>query len=144
MSPYPLKFTNRWGNRSRPSYEDTMCWHLLLRGDPVVRDAAAAARQRLVDFDGLHMTPPQWLHVTVLRVGRADLVTQDDMERMLARAQAELAQIPPVAATLQRVFYHPEGDRALGVSRLSPRPGPGGGPHGDEHNPRHGLRRWRT
>ena len=66
------------------------------------------ARQRLARFAGLHMTPPQWLHVTVLRAGTADRVTQDDMSRMLATAQAGLARTAPVTVTLQRVFYHPE------------------------------------
>jgi len=108
MSPLPMQFTSRWGNRSRPSYDDAVCWHLLLGGDPAARDAAAAAGQRLARFGGLHMTPPQWLHVTVLRAGRADMVTEGDMVRMLARAQAELARTAPVTVTLQRVFYHPE------------------------------------
>jgi hypothetical protein len=52
------------------------------------------------------VTPPHWLHATVLRAGPADLVTQGDTNRMLARAQAELARTVPV--TLQRVYYHPE------------------------------------
>jgi 2'-5' RNA ligase len=108
MSPLPVQFTSRWGNRSRPSYDDAVCWHLLLGGHPAARDAAAAARQRLARFESLHMTPSQWLHVTVLRAGRADTVTRADMDRMLARAQAELAQTAPVTVTLQRVFYHPE------------------------------------
>jgi 2'-5' RNA ligase len=85
-----------------------VCWHLLLGGHAGVRAAAAAVQQRLARFTGLHMTPPQWLHVTVLRAGTAALVTQDDMSRMLARAQAELARTAPVTVTLQRIFYHPE------------------------------------
>jgi hypothetical protein len=64
------------------------------------------------------MTPPQWLHVTVLRIGTADLVTQDEMSRMLARAQAELARTAPVTVALQRVIYDPEAI-ALSVSPAS-------------------------
>jgi 2'-5' RNA ligase len=108
VSPLPTRFTGRWDNHSRPSYEDTVCWHLLLGGNAAVQAAAAVARQRLAGFTGLHMTPPQWLHVTVLRAGTAELVTQDDMSQMLARAQAHLARTAPVTVTLQRVFYHPE------------------------------------
>jgi 2'-5' RNA ligase len=115
VSPLPVRFTGRWDNPSRPSYEDAVCWHLLLGGNAAVQATAAVARQRLADFTGLHMTPPQWLHVTVLRAGTADLVTQDDMRQMLARAQARLARTAPVTVTLQRVFYHPEAI-ALSVS----------------------------
>jgi 2'-5' RNA ligase len=118
VSPFPERFTGRWDNRFRPSYDDTVCWHLLLGADAGVQAAAATARQRLAGFTGLHMTPPQWLHVTVQRVGAAGQVTQDDMGRMLARAQACLAQAAPVTVTLQRVFYHPEAI-TLGVSPRS-------------------------
>ena len=108
MSPLPVQFTGRWDNRSRPSYEDALCWPLLLGGHAGVRAAAASTQQRLAHFTGLHMTPPQWLHVTILRAGTAALVSKDDISRMLARAQAELARTAPVTVTLQRVFYHPE------------------------------------
>ena len=118
MSPIPVQFTGRWSNTSRPSFDDAVCWHLLLGGHAAVRAAAATARQRLAGVTGLHMTPPQWLHVTVLRAGTADLVTQDDMRQMLSRAQAILAETPPVAVTLERVFYHPEAI-ALSVSPRS-------------------------
>lgn len=118
MSPLPVRFTGRWDNPSRPSYEDAVCWHLLLGGSATVRAAAEAARRRLAGFTGLHMTPPEWLHVTVLHAGRADLVTQDDMRRMLDTAQASLSRTAPVTVTLQRVFYHPEAI-ALSVSPRS-------------------------
>ena len=118
MSPLPVQFTGRWDNRSRPSYEDALCWHLLLGGHTGVRAAAASAQQRLARFTGLHMTPPQWLHVTVLRAGTAGLISQDDISRMLVRARAELARTAPVTVTLQRVFYHPEAI-ALSVSPRS-------------------------
>jgi 2'-5' RNA ligase len=109
MSPLPVRFTGRWeGSRSRTSYEDAVCWHLLLGAHAGVRAMAEDARQRLARFDGLHMTPLQWLHVTVLRAGTTGTVTQEDMSRMIARAQATLAQAAPVAVTLERVLYHPE------------------------------------
>ena len=69
--PAPRPVHQPLGDRSRPSYDDAVCWHLLLGGDAGVRAAAADARQRLARFTGLHMTPPQWLHVTVLRAGTA-------------------------------------------------------------------------
>jgi 2'-5' RNA ligase len=108
MSPFPTRFTGRWDNPARASYEDAVCWHLLLGHNASVQAAAAVARERLAGFTGLHMTPPEWLHVTVLRAGTAALVTQDDMSQMLARARAHLAGTAPVTVTLQRIFYHPE------------------------------------
>lgn len=122
MSPLPVRFTGRWDNTSRLSYEDAVCWHLLLGGHPAARSAAVAARQRLARFAGLHMTPPQWLHVTVLRAGTADQLTQDDMSSMLARAQVHLARTAPVTVTFQRILYHPEAIvlRASPASALAP------------------------
>ena len=119
MSPFPVRFTGRWeASRPRPSYEDAVCWHLLLGAHAEVRAAAESARRRLERFDGLHMTPPQWLHVTVLRIGAADQVTEEAMEQMLASARAALARTPPVTVTLGRVLYHPE---AIAL-RVSPAP----------------------
>ena len=118
MSPLPERLTGRWDNPFRQSYDDAVCWHLLLGGDPAVQAAAAVARQRLAGLTGLHMTPPEWLHVTVLRVGTADQVTQDDRSRIIAKAQDCLARTAPVTVTLERVFYHPEAI-ALSVSPRS-------------------------
>jgi 2'-5' RNA ligase len=108
MSPFPVKFTDRWNSPSRLSYDDAVCWHVLLGSDAAARAAAATARQRLARFTGLHTTPPEWLHVTILRAGTAGTVTRDDMSRMLATAQDALAQTAPVTVTLERVLYHPE------------------------------------
>jgi len=108
VSPLPAQFTGRWDNTSRLSYDNAVCWHLLLGGHAEVQAAAAVARQRLARFTGLHMTPPQWLHMTILRAGTTDQVTQGDMNRMLATAQAHLARTAPVTVTFQRIFYHPE------------------------------------
>jgi 2'-5' RNA ligase len=112
----PVRFTGRWeAGRSRPSYEDAVCWHLLLGSDAGVRAVAGGAQRRLARFPGLHMTPARWLHVTVLRVGTTSLVTQSDMDRMLGTAQAALGETAPVTVTVRRVLYHPEAV-ALGVS----------------------------
>ena len=43
-----------------------MSWHMLMRDYPEVVDLARHAQQRLAGFDGLHMTPLHWLHVTTL------------------------------------------------------------------------------
>ena len=119
MNPLPAQFTSRWeDNHARPSYEDAVCWHLLLGGHAGVQSIAADVRRRLARFPGLHMTPPQWLHVTVLRVGTSDRISQGDMEQMLGKAQNALARTPPLTMTLQRVLYHPEAI-ALSMSPAS-------------------------
>lgn len=116
MSPLPVQFTDRWGGRTgRPSYQDAVCWHLLLGGHDGIRAAAAAAQQQLARFGGMHMTPARWLHVTVLLAGPAAAIGEDSRIRMLARARTALARVAPVTVTLGRVLYHPEGV-ALGVS----------------------------
>ena len=95
MSPLPERLTGCWDNPFRQSYDDAVCWHLLLGGDPAVQAAVAVARQRLAGLTGLHMTPTDWLDVTVLRVGTADQVTHDDRSRMLARAQLTSPRLRP-------------------------------------------------
>jgi 2'-5' RNA ligase len=116
MSPLPVQFTDRWGDqRAGPSYEDCVCWHLLLGAHPRVRAAVADAQQRLARFGGMHMAPARWLHITVLLVGAAAAITHDDMDAMLTRARADLAATPPVTVTLERILYHPEAI-ALGIS----------------------------
>ena len=116
MSPLPVQFTDRWRDHlERPSYQDAVCWHLLLGDSATVRAVAAQARQRLARFSGLHMTPERWLHVTVLLAGPAAAITHGDMDAMLGLAQAALSRTAPVTVTLGRVLYHPEGI-ALSVS----------------------------
>ena len=119
MSPLPAQFTDRWGsNRGDLSYEDSVCWHLLLGSNARVRAVVADAQRRLTPFGGMHMTPVRWLHVTVLLAGPASAITRDDIGEMLARARAHLAGAPPVILKLGRFLYSPEGI-ALAVSPAS-------------------------
>jgi 2'-5' RNA ligase len=119
MSPLPAQFIDRWGsNRGRPSYEDSVCWHLLLGSNAGVRAVVSGAQQRLARFGGMHMTPARWLHATVLLVGPAAAITRGDMGEMLARATAALAGTAPVTVTFERILYSPEGI-ALGLSPTS-------------------------
>jgi 2'-5' RNA ligase len=119
MSPLPAQFTDRWGGRRGGlSYDDSVCWHLLLGSDPRVRAVVAGAQQRLARFGGMHMTPARWLHVTVTLAGPSAAITRDDMSEMLASTRAALAGTPPVTVTLGRVLYSPEGI-ALGISPAS-------------------------
>jgi 2'-5' RNA ligase len=119
MSPLPGQFTDRW--RERPgalSFQDAVCWHVLLGGQPTVRAIAKNAQQRLAGFGGLHLTPMRWLHITVLLAGPAAEISQDAMQEMLTGASSRLSTTAPVTVTLSRVSYHPEAI-VLGVSPAS-------------------------
>lgn len=119
MSPLPAQFTDRWrGPRGGLSYEDSVCWHLLLGSDASARAVVADVQQRIARFGGMHMTPVRWLHVTVFLAGPAAAITRDDIGEMLATARASLAGTPPVTVTLGRFLYSPEGI-ALAVSPAS-------------------------
>jgi 2'-5' RNA ligase len=123
MSPLPVQFTHRWGDhRGGPSYEDSVCWHLLLGSDAGARAVVVDAQRRIASFGGMHMTPVRWLHVTVLLAGPAAAITRDDIGQMLATARASLAGTPPVTVTLGRFLYSPEGVAlaVLPASALSP------------------------
>ena len=116
MSPLPARFTDRWGDhREAPSFQDAVCWHLLLGDQAPVRALARDAQQRLARFSGLHWTPLRWLHVTVFLAGSATEITEGSMNEMLGRARLLLSGTAPVTVTLRRVLYHPEGI-ALGVA----------------------------
>lgn len=67
----PEEMTDRWARRRDPAPgERTVYWHVLMRDYSEVGDLAMQARDRLAPIPGLHMTPPEWLHMTVLVAGQ--------------------------------------------------------------------------
>jgi 2'-5' RNA ligase len=109
MSPLPTLMINRWENRQEPGPgQGTLYWHILVGDHPEARDLAHTGQKRLAGFQGLHMTPPEWLHITTLEVGPTDDITPDQQHEMLAAASELLATLPPVTVTLGRILYHPE------------------------------------
>ncbi|MEO3829918.1 2'-5' RNA ligase family protein [Actinomadura sp. B10D3] len=109
MSPLPTQMINRWQNREEPGPgQGTIYWHILLGDQPEARNTAQTARKRLASFTGLHMPPPEWLHITTLVVGPTDEITTEQQEDMLTAASKLLAKLPPIAVTLSRILYHPE------------------------------------
>ena len=85
-----------------------MSWHMLMRDYPEVVDLARQAQQRLAGFDGLHMTPLHWLHMTTLLAGPAADFSPDKLRQMTETAAGLLADTPAAAVTLGQVLYHPE------------------------------------
>lgn len=109
MSPLPTHMRDRWQNRAdTPPGKGTVYWHILMGGYPEVRSRAQKAQDQLANFSGLHMTPLDWLHMSVLVVGTTDEVTSDQMKKMVDLASLSLSNAPPIKVTLGRVLYHPE------------------------------------
>lgn len=110
MSPLPKEFTDRWRDGygfADPGY-GMLYWHVLLGGSSQLRNAARTAQARISEFSGLHMTPLQWLHLTVLIAGPANQISDDARNEMLTVARSSLSQVGPIAIEFSRVFYHPE------------------------------------
>ncbi|MGI5420962.1 2'-5' RNA ligase family protein [Actinomadura luteofluorescens] len=100
---------NRWQNREEPGPgQGTLYWHILVGDHPEARDLARTAQERLAGFHGLHMTPPEWLHITTLVAGPTEEITTDQQHQILATASELLAGVSPVTVTFGRIFYHPE------------------------------------
>ncbi len=109
MSPLPARMADRWQARAEPGPgQAQLYWHVLMRDQPQVRALAAVARGRLGGFSGLHFTPEQWLHLSVLRVGLATDFAHGEIEAMVGEARPLLQRIPPVTFTLGQVLYYPE------------------------------------
>lgn len=109
MSPLPRQFIDRWQNRPESGpHEGKVYWHILLGGHTQARAAAKLAQERLSKFNGLHMTPPRWLHITTLISGTTNDITHDDMREMLTRARLSMSKVPRIKVSLEDVLYHPE------------------------------------
>jgi 2'-5' RNA ligase len=109
MSPLPVRMADRWQDRAEPgSGEAQLYWHILMRDQPQVCALAAVARQRLGGFTGLHFTPEQWLHMSVLRVGLTTELASGEIDAMVTQARDLLQQISPVTVTLGQVLYQSE------------------------------------
>jgi len=105
----PQHMTDRWARRPDPQPgERTLYWHVLMRDYPPAVEVARQAGERLAGFTGLHLTPSQWLHMTVLVAGPADQYTDQQMQHMIRTAAVQLADLPPARVSLGKILYHPE------------------------------------
>jgi 2'-5' RNA ligase len=110
MSPLPEQLLDRWRDGYGAAGPDagTLYWHVLLGGNKQLRESARIARDRLAEFDGLHMTPLQWLHLTVLVAGPAKQIPEQAISEMLSLARRSVASTAPITIELSKVIYHPE------------------------------------
>ena len=71
MTTLPAQMIDRWHNRAEPGPgESDVGRHMLTDDYPQIVDLARDAQQRLAQFPGLHMTPPERLHMTALLAGQ--------------------------------------------------------------------------
>ncbi len=109
----PEQMTDRWARRADPAPgQRTLYWHVLMRDHPPVGELASQARQLLAPFTGLHMTPPEWPHMTTHVAGSADQFSDQQMQHMTAVASDYLAGVPPITVSLSKILYHPRSDHA--------------------------------
>lgn len=101
--------TNRWESRTEPeSGQGRLYWHILFRDQPRVAATASIGQEKLRDFHGLHFTPQEWLHITMLVPGLASEFTSTKIDNMVTHAGQMLSDFPSIQITLSRIFYHPE------------------------------------
>jgi 2'-5' RNA ligase len=91
-----------------PPGRGQLYWHVLLGEDPEVRRLASEAQRRLAGIPGLDMTPPRWLHMTLLIIGFSDEFTSSQVDMMVSEAARLLRSMAPMSVTLSRILYHPE------------------------------------
>lgn len=109
MNPMPTQMRDRWANRAEPGVgQGTVYWHVLMRDYPEAIAAAKDAQSIVSAFPGFHLPPREWLHMTTYVAGPTEEIAPDQMEEMLHRARASTSTMPPIAATIGRVLYHPE------------------------------------
>jgi 2'-5' RNA ligase len=109
MSTLMTEFVDRWENRADPGPgQGVIYWHMLMKGHPEVIAIARETQLRLARFNGLHMTPLEWLHMTALVVGPADNVSEEQLSEMMLLASRYLAKIPAAGVTLEEVRSYPE------------------------------------
>ena len=120
MSPLPERLRDRWANRIEPA-DDTgaVYWHVLIGADPVARAAAADVRLGLQNRRGLHLTPLEWLHMTLFVVGYTDSIDSEQLVHAIHEARDKVDGSRPIEVSTGRVLYHPEAIM-LAVEPLKP------------------------
>jgi 2'-5' RNA ligase len=109
MSPMPAEFTDRWRARAEPAPgEGLVYWHMLVGHYPEAAAAAKEAQERLATFQGFHLTPLKWLHMTTLIAGPGSQISAKQMQQLAESASRRLADTEPITVALGKVLYHPQ------------------------------------
>lgn len=109
MSPLPVQMRDRWANRAEPAAgQGSVYWHVLVGVHPEARAAAADVRSALSDFPGLHLTPPEWLHMTLFAAGSTADIDDEHLADAAASVKEALRGYSPLDVSVGRVLYHPE------------------------------------
>ena len=105
----PENMIDRWAQRHDPAPgERTLYWHVLMADQPDVIDLACQAADRLAPFTGLHLTPLNRLHMTILVVGPAEGITDEQLQQMTKIADARLHSTKPIGGHIGKILYHAE------------------------------------
>lgn len=109
MSTLPTEFRDRWKNRPEPAPGfGTVYWHVLMSRYEGARLAAQNTQEVLSQFDGFHLTPPEWLHMTTFLVGPAERYSRSQLVDMTAIATDLLGSTSKIETSISRILYHPE------------------------------------
>ncbi|WP_028934242.1 2'-5' RNA ligase family protein [Pseudonocardia spinosispora] len=109
MYPLPAHMRDRWANRWEPQEgRGTVYWHALMARYPKAREAAGTTQAILAGFDGFHLTPCDWLHMTMLVAGATEEMPRDRLSHLLDATRSALGDVSAPAVALQHVLYHPE------------------------------------
>src|SRR5262245_54336751 len=101
MTRLPAQMIDRWHSRAEPGPgEGTVYWHMLMNDHPRVVDLARDAQEQLARFPGLHMTPLDRLHMTIMVAGPADDFSEDQLQQMIRAVSGLLADTPPITVTV--------------------------------------------
>jgi 2'-5' RNA ligase len=81
---------------------------MLVGADPDVIALVREARRKLAPFDGLHLTPYAWLHMTALIAGSASEISGEHIRQMATTAGRRLADVRPITVTIGKILFHSE------------------------------------
>jgi hypothetical protein len=85
----------------------TVYWHALLSRYPQARAASDAVQAVLADFDCFHLTPSEWLHMTLSVVGSVEQVPREHLFTLLEAARSALDGVACPDIVFEHVLYHP-------------------------------------